>query len=364
MRVLAPLFQFLSRPSRRRAGLVRQEFPAAQEFKTVLIAIPGALGDMVIALPVLLAAQQLFMEAEVEVLVHPDMRPFFQRFLNNWHFTPWRPRWFPKQPGGRPLGTFRPKTARSEYSLIVDLRGELQSAFTLRSIRARRRIGIDEFGSSLFYHWAHLQQAGQSQQSQLLAPFQLFQGDLRPVYPVFAPEASPLKSSPVLGIAPGAGCQSKRWPLEKFQKLIHSFKSEWPEGRVRLLGSQADRQLSLKGADEDWRGKRQPSDAVEDLEELAVFVGNDSFYGHLAALLAVPSMILFSAANDLERWRPRGPDPQTLLALCKTPDCAGCRQRSCSHRTCLEEIAVEEVLNKVRSLLVCNGPNPVRDHED
>lgn len=356
MRIMAPLFRFLSRPAKRRSQksilFLQRDFQPT----SILVTIPGHLGDSVIALPVLLAAVSLFPSASFEICLNPAMIPFYQRFLPKVTLTSWIPSWFPKRSSDQHR-SWRPRTRGQRFDLIVDLRGELQSAWAVWQIPARWRLGLDEFGSSLFFHWAAAFGDGQAQQRQLLQPFQIFDPELKVRYPTILEEEGVKKGDkPVLALATGAGSPSKEWPVERFGELAQRVRAEWPGMIIRVLGSPEDAMWEGNAPDEDWRGRSSPSEAFSDLDEVSLLVANDSFYGHLGALLGVPTVVLFSAANDLERWRPRGPKLESVHVLGTQPECAGCRQRVCDHLRCLEDVGVQEVLRAIRRLLVLNGP--------
>lgn len=354
MRILAPLFKILSRSARNRGPRSLRELRRGPRPKSVLITIPGHLGDMVIAFPVVLAASSLFPGASLEICLNPAMIEFYRRFLPEVTFTPWMPAWFPRRKGVE--GTrWKPKTKRTSYDLLIDLRGEIQSGLATRMIGARFRLGLDEFGSSLFYDWAAPFGDGQAQQRQLLEPFRVFDPQLEPRYPNF-PDREMSGQKPVIAFATGAGCPSKRWPLGKFEEVHRLLKEENGGHETRLVGASEDELWQGVGPDQDWRGESKASEASSDLKDVVLLICNDSFYGHLAALLGIPVIVLFSAANDLERWRARGPRAESVQILSTKPECWGCRQRVCDHLRCLDDIGVQEVLRAARRLLVLNGP--------
>lgn len=355
MRILAPLFKILSRPARLRGPRRLREIRRRENPNSILITIPGHLGDMVIALPVVLAARSLFPRASLEICLNPAMIAFYRRFLPDAVLTPWMPAWFPKRNRSE-IQSWKPRTRSKRYDLLVDLRGELQSGLAARQIDAGFRLGLDEFGSSLFYDWAAPFGDGVAQQSQLLRPFQVFDAELAPLYPDLPKLKHEDQSKPVIAFATGAGCQSKAWPLVKFGELHRELREQLPNHLTRVVGAADDALWMGVGPDQDWRGENVASEAFADLKDVDLLICNDSFYGHLAALFGIPVIVLFSAANDLERWQARGQDAQLVQILSTKPDCLGCRQRVCDHLRCLEDIGVQEVLRAARRLLVLNGP--------
>lgn len=350
MRRAAPILSLL--------GVLRRALPARPRpalASRVLVAAPGHLGDAILALPTLAAAARRF--AAPCFLVNPALAPLIRRLLTAIEpaaeVLPWEPLWFPgarRRSGAR---FFPPGPAlRRRFDVVFDLRGELPSALASLRLRADYRIGLSEFGSELFFDAAAPVRAGAHQSENLAAPLALFDAAIRPERAVYAGllgGARPAGAGRVV-IAPGARCQSKRWPAERFRALARALKAAIPEAPIRLLGGPEDRGLDFPEADEDERGGSSAESVMARLAGARLFIGNDSYLGHLAAALGVPTLVLFSAANDPARWRPRGPAPVAVLH--RDPGCGGCRRRTCDHLSCLAAIGVDEALSAARGILL------------
>ena len=128
---------------------------------------------------------------------------------------------------------------------------------------------------------------------------------------------------PIL-IHPGSGGLAKIWPLGNWWTLIRFLRETCQLPVVLTLGP----------ADERLRGFAQEAEAlgvltVESpslpllaawLSQGRLFVGSDSGVSHLAALVGIPSMVVFGP-TDPEVWAPRGPHVHIV-------DKAGRNQRS------------------------------------
>ncbi len=138
-----------------------------------------------------------------------------------------------------------------------------------------------------------------------------------------APRAN--NGGPVV-IHPGAGSPAKCWPLERYEALIEYLHEVGRPVEVILGEVEAERwpAASLKRWQRDY-GARQPADLLELadlLKTAALFIGNDSGPGHLAAALGVPAISLFGP-TDPQLWRPIGPrtvvlrhgNPPSLAAI-------------------------------------------------
>jgi heptosyltransferase III len=118
-----------------------------------------------------------------------------------------------------------------------------------------------------------------------------------------------------LAIHPGSGGARKCWPVSSFMAVMQRLRQSGC--RVLLLGGPADHERI-----DELRQKCQPPDILLDAPLLEVarylrqcrrYLGNDSGITHLAALLGIPTIALFSA-SDPAVWHPVGPSVTILYA--------------------------------------------------
>lgn len=116
-------------------------------------------------------------------------------------------------------------------------------------------------------------------------------------------------------IHPGSGSRDKCWPVERYLKVIERLRRNRKEARV-LLGEvelerlSADEIKSLESA----ATVRRPATYLELFNELrtaSLFIGNDSGPGHLAGIMGLPTIALFGP-TDPAVWKPMGPRVRTL----------------------------------------------------
>lgn len=136
-------------------------------------------------------------------------------------------------------------------------------------------------------------------------------------------------------IHPGAGNEQKRWPVEKFVKLIEVLHREGQSVKV-LLGETELEQFSPDAirSIEKAAAIAKPATYLELLEQLAtakVFIGNDSGPGHLAGIIATPTISLFGTPST--RWKPLGPSVHVI------------------EKDSLAKITLDEVAQQTRVLL-------------
>jgi lipopolysaccharide heptosyltransferase III len=122
---------------------------------------------------------------------------------------------------------------------------------------------------------------------------------------------------PLLVVHPGAGAAWKRWPVEQLAHVIGRARRETAT-RALIHQGPADRDA----ADQLTRALAEPALLLVEpdlpllagvLGQATAYLGGDSGVSHLAAAVGAPAMILFPAATR-ERWAPWSPTATALAA--------------------------------------------------
>lgn len=161
-----------------------------------------------------------------------------------------------------------------------------------------------------------------------------------------------------VSVHPGAGSPLKRWPEDRFVQVVHHLILR-EERKVLLVGGPAESGLAERIA------RLLPSShssrdvlmcislplrivaALVDRSEF--FIGNDSGIAHLAAALGVPSVVVFGPTDPIH-WAPLS-DSSTVL---RDPrGCDACNSGTGPH-SCLFNISADHVIQSVRMKL--HGP--------
>jgi ADP-heptose:LPS heptosyltransferase len=158
-----------------------------------------------------------------------------------------------------------------------------------------------------------------------------------------------------IAVHPGAGNSMKRWPMDRYKKLIYE-----------LLRIRSDMILIIEGPAEVGLASEiaQGLDGsrVRKVEGVSAgvlagiiarsdgYIGNDSGVSHLAAAVGVPSLVLFGPTKPCN-WSPLG---RQVQVLCSQEFCPACNACPPLQHTCLESLAVETVRNEFLALLL-NG---------
>jgi len=131
--------------------------------------------------------------------------------------------------------------------------------------------------------------------------------------------SGPLDAAQGVALHPGSGGASKCWPIAHFAEVIQGL---WQQSiSVLLLAGPADTErlsalLQLIGTPPTPPLLKTLVNAplvevAEHLRHCKAYLSNDSGITHLAAMLSIPTLVLFGPSNPT-MWRPVGPDVQVL----------------------------------------------------
>ena len=146
---------------------------------------------------------------------------------------------------------------------------------------------------------------------------------LKPVPTVHAAVQQMIKSIATRGISagrsalgdvvvhPGSGSPDKCWPLERFAKLIEKLRHKHRTLRVLLGEAELERFKPAEIATLESAGAevRKPASYLALFNELrtaSLFIGHDSGPSHLAGVMGVPTVAVFGP-TDPAVWKPLGP---------------------------------------------------------
>ncbi|HEY5038386.1 MAG TPA: glycosyltransferase family 9 protein [bacterium] len=172
----------------------------------------------------------------------------------------------------------------------------------------------------------------------------------------FLPAQELLPGLPRVAVHLGAATPSKRWREESFSNLIHEIHAN-TQADILVFGGEHDLGFAQEVLDGlecpvvNLVGKLSLRQMAALIKQCKVFVGCDSGATHVAAACGVPVVSLFSAANEVEVWKPWGPHVKVLTVH---PPCSPCHSHECLRDDgyfCMAEIKVENVVEEVKTLL-------------
>jgi len=170
----------------------------------------------------------------------------------------------------------------------------------------------------------------------------------------------------LIGINPAANWALKRWPGKYFAGLADSLVKDF-NAAIIFVGTKAQRTLieevkaKMSQNSFDFSGKTSLKELGALMQNLKLFVSNDSGPAHLAASLGVNTLVIFGPTS-VEATAPRG---RAVKVVKKDVDCRiPCYKLDCQDNTCLKGLSVDEVYSKVKNILVGGGhARPVNENK-
>ena len=310
------------------------------------------LGDCVLTLPLLKKLREVLPEAAVSVVTRPETAGIFSA-----------------SGLAAEIIEDRKKTAPSGLAEFSRLAGELRARNfdaviiphrSLRSALLAWRAGIpvrvgfsSSAGSFLLTH---------------KVPFSWLLHDVERNLALLSPLAENLKTAfpglsrdagtpygPQDGVAAGINAGSawptKRWPAQKWARLIKKLTSA-RGGKVLMVGGPGEKEWNaeierLAGPENclNLTGKTSMPELMEAIRPLKVFISNDSGPMHIAAALGVPAVGIFGPTTRELGFFPYGPGNAVIETPLACRPCALHGSKKCprGHFLCMSLLTVDEV---------------------
>ncbi len=164
------------------------------------------------------------------------------------------------------------------------------------------------------------------------------------------------------GSNPGMDLTAKRWPLERYKELARKLIHEL-DAQILLIGGPGDITLNQQledglGAQKvaviNLTGKTSIGELAAQLEQCALFIGNDSSPMHLAAAVNIPVIAIFGPTSPQE-YGPYPPDDPRHIAIWRHPTSQPCfflgKMQTCAHCTCMQSVTFDDVWQAVLQLI-------------
>jgi heptosyltransferase II len=164
---------------------------------------------------------------------------------------------------------------------------------------------------------------------------------------------------PLIGIVPGSNAPSRTWFADRFAAVAGALAREGK--RVVVFGSAKEQgrthEVAATGAI-DLGGRTDLATLAAGLAECDVVIGNDTGPLHLAAAVGTRTIAMWGAGNPAETGPPAG---HTILRDTRLP-CLECVKNVCprkgkgffledAHMECMQLIQVADVISAVRPLI-------------
>jgi lipopolysaccharide heptosyltransferase I len=340
----------------------------------------SAIGDVIHALPCATALRRAQPNAHIAWIAEPAPAQLLSRHPDlDAVITMPRRRWrrLPRRQARRERAIWFRHLRAEGFDIAIDLQGLWKSARVARATFAPDRycFGDDQarelswFGVPRSHRITPPPEAKHVIQRYLSVLRPLGVGSLEPTWR-FAPisdeahvwlmdwwsKLDGFDDRPWVALNPGAGWETKRWPVGHFAELAERIESDLGARAIFLWGP-GDEPLREK-LNAQHRGERFTHAPDNDLQQLfallhgiSAFVGGDTGPTHLAAALGVPC----ASPHGGSDWVRNGPfgEEQVSLALEEIP-CVPCWRTTCNYvkrLECLERLPVSRVFETVATQL-------------
>ena len=339
----------------------------ARQIERILIFKLDHAGDVLLATPAIKAIRKQFPSAHITLVAGPWAKDIVEgeSYINDiisysafWHNRS-QDRTLNIREGIELIRILR----RRRYDIFFDLKGDLFAIIIGFFSRIPKRIGYawsgggflltDEVEATIKKHQVEILMDA----VRIVAPTTPDIPELSITVPVYEDrhvrammrEEGWDDSKLTIGFHIGSGCPSKLWPVERFADLMERIYGKL-KAQIVVVGGSEDiglikRLEGLLGFKPIvMAGKTTFEQTAAVIKRCSLFVGNDSVPVHIAAAVEVPVVVLFSAANDWQRWRPYGNDVDVIY---KNVKCKGCEKAVCDTMECMNLITVDEVFDLV-----------------
>jgi heptosyltransferase III len=278
---------------------------AKQDIHSILLITLSNIGDAVMTTPVMSALHKKYPLAVMDIVADARSSELFRH-------CPCRGEIFlkDKQAGWQGLIRLARQLRRKRYDLVVDLRTDgltlLLHARRCLTRRGHRSTGVH----AVQRHFAVI---GPRESISEIPATCVWLSQHEQAYA--RRQLAVLPGTRWLVLGPGARWASKCWPLTSFEATVERLQPQF-DGIV-LLGDTHDtdncRQLAEHMALPclNLAGKTDLLEAAAILEQAALFIGNDSGLGHLAAACDTPTFTVFGP-GDPHRYHPWHPQARWL----------------------------------------------------
>ncbi|MBD1363063.1 glycosyltransferase family 9 protein [Mucilaginibacter sp. ZT4R22] len=155
----------------------------------------------------------------------------------------------------------------------------------------------------------------------------------------------------------GAGAESRRWPVQSFIETLKVVSKDIP---VYVLGTKQDATQEEIAAIiampnvVNCVGAYSIPQSIYILKRSSLFMGLESGFSHIAAMLRKKSFILFSGTSNINVWKPYSFTEGQVTLLNHVVECdlvTGCGKFTCDNNICMKHIYPFEVSSLIQSHL-------------
>lgn len=322
------------------------------EKKSVVVISIHKLGDSIFTFDAINSIKKFFNE-EVFIICNIDSMPIYELFFEKKYLVPVPKNYlhfgdrYSDHKARSLLRKLKPKT-------IIDLTGVMTSASLIFNSRANKIIGFNRvLFKGIYDSFREFQLGNHSRE--------IYTNAIKDLIPIkeFNESIKLTDFSDRILIAPFAGWTSKEWPLMKFIELSERMNKDF---NVCIIFD--DRKISedilvyLKEKKIKFVKTKSVAELINEIKNCILLIGNDSGPVQIAALLGKFTFTIYGPTNP-KYHLPKGNNhlfiqtkipcsPKETERLCFTDG----GKNGCPSFECMHLITVDEVYNKLKSILV------------
>jgi lipopolysaccharide heptosyltransferase II len=339
------------------------------EPRRVVVIKPSSLGDIVHALPTLVALRERWPRAHLAWVVNQSLRGLVEGHSCLDEVICFdRARFGPSPAGLLYAREFGGILKRQDFDLAIDLQGLLRSGLMTWATGARVRIGLSNAreGSRHFYtHLIDTPVHATHAVDRLLAVASAVGGKSTPARFELAIDASSRAWAeerlagmprPRLAVNLGARWATKRWPVDSFAAVAKRA-ADRLGAKLVLVGAGEDRSLAQAfdraiepRACLDLCGETSLPRLAAVLEGVDALLSNDTGPLHLAAAAGTRVIGIYTCTSP----QATGPFGPKAIAVETRVWCAASRLKQCGRMECLTELEPERVWPAVKTQLLAS----------
>jgi len=164
-----------------------------------------------------------------------------------------------------------------------------------------------------------------------------------------------------IAVSPASNMPIKRWPVDRYEEVVRELISAYDLWPV-VFGGPEDCELGEHLVAQWGRGyvaagQLSVRESLAVISRCVLYLGNDTGVMHMAAVMGVRCVALFTARDYPGNWYPCG---EGHVVLCNRMPCEGCMKMvDCEHgRKCILSVGVEQVLGACGRLLGAGSLGP------
>ena len=332
-----------------------------------------SLGDIVLLTPLIRALRKGFPNARIDMVISEHCAEImkFNPRIDNLHIIN------TKQGTVKVIKQWMElKKSMPTYDLVIDVHDSLRSKFmriglgkeitvydSARSLKRnlvknKMRIPIDSIIPVPLRYFSAVKQYPQIKPDEHGLEFWLETDKEHQNYPI-----NRISEPKQILIAPGAKHATKRWPIDKFVRLIQLLK-EWHQAPIVLIGGPDDTSLcdeiqqTVGFPIENIAGTLNLHEIASLMDSAYCIIGNDSGLMHVAAARHIPVLTIFGSTVPEFGFTPYH-TPNEIISLdlpCKPCTHIGKEKCPLGHFSCMNDITPQMVFEHVQTLLEHQSP--------